>query len=175
MSRISQAPGTAVATGLTGRHVLYTFIAFFGIVFAVNGVFLYSALKTNTGVVANEPYRKGLAYNERIAADEMQKALGWTDEASLNGPSGGSNGISVVMKGADGMPVSGLIMEAALGRPSTTAGERKLKLAEVSPGVYAATAAQLEPGTWLFALEARRTGNAEEPVYRARRRLWLKP
>ena len=51
MNRREQGQG-----GLTGRHVLYTFIAFFGIIFAVNGVFLYSALKTNTGVVAIEPY-----------------------------------------------------------------------------------------------------------------------
>ncbi len=54
---------------LTGRHVLLIFLAFFGSIFAVNGWFLYSALSTHTGVVAVEPYRKGLAYNERIARD----------------------------------------------------------------------------------------------------------
>ncbi len=58
-------------------------IAFFGVIFAVNGYFLYSALSTHTGVVAIEPYRKGLAYNERIAADERQKALGWQRQTSL--------------------------------------------------------------------------------------------
>lgn len=157
--------------GLKGRHVLYSLIAFFGVIFAVNGVFLYSALKTNTGVVANEPYRKGLAYNERIAADERQKALGWQEQTSL-----ASDGrVSVVIKGADGKPVSGLYMDATLGRPSTTAGEQKLKLAEVEPGVYAAASKAVEAGTWLFAVEARRADNAEEPIYRARRRLWLKP
>lgn len=157
--------------GLTGRHVLFGLVAFFGAVFAVNGVFLYSALKTNTGVVANEPYRKGLAYNERIAADERQKALGWQDEASL-----ASDGrVSVVMKGAEGQPISGLTIEATLGRPSTVTGERKLRLAEVAPGTYAATTAAVEAGTWLFELEARRAANAEQPDYRARRRLWLKP
>lgn len=157
--------------GLTGRHVLFGLIAFFGVIFAVNGWFLYSALKTNTGVVANEPYRKGLAYNERIAADERQKALGWQDEAVL-----ASDGrVSVVMKGAEGQPISGLILEATLGRPSTTAGEQKLKLAEMSPGTYAAASKAVDSGTWLFALEARRADNAEEPIYRARRRLWLKP
>ncbi len=62
-----------------------------------------------------------------------------------------------------------------LGRPSTIAGEQKLKLAEVEPGVYAAASKAVEAGTWLFAVEARRADNAEEPIYRARRRLWLKP
>lgn len=171
MNKGSQAIGPAGQGGLTGRHVLFGMLGFFGMIFAVNGVFLYSALKTNTGIVANEPYRKGLAYNERIAADERQKALGWQDEASLT-----SDGrVMVVVRGADGMPVSGLKIDAALGRPSTTAGERKLKLAELSPGTYGVASTAIEPGTWLFALEARRTDNAEEPIYRARRRLWLKP
>lgn len=157
--------------GLTGRHVLLGLVGFFGVIFAVNGVFLYSALKTNTGIVANEPYRKGLAYNQRIAADERQKALGWQDESNIT-----SDGrVTVVVRGSDGKPVSGLKLEAALGRPSTTAGERKLKLAELDPGTYGAVSTAIEPGTWLFALEARRADNSEEPDYRARRRLWLKP
>ena len=42
--------------------------------FAVNGAMIYSALSTYSGVVATEPYRKGLHYNERILADERQRA-----------------------------------------------------------------------------------------------------
>ena len=54
-------------------------LAFFASIFTVNGVMIYSALSTYTGLVANEPYRKGLHYNERIAADARQIRLGWTD------------------------------------------------------------------------------------------------
>ena len=65
--------------GLRGRHVLVVFLGFFAAVFLVNGAMIYSAVSTHTGLVANEPYRKGLHYNERIAADERQARLGWTD------------------------------------------------------------------------------------------------
>ena len=58
------------------------FLAFFAAVFVVNGAMIYSAVSTYTGLVANEPYRKGLHYNERIAADERQARLGWTDDAA---------------------------------------------------------------------------------------------
>ncbi len=69
---------------LTGRHVALTFAGFFGVVFAVNIYFVTVALSTHTGVVANEPYRKGLKYNERIAASEQQESLGWKDETVLS-------------------------------------------------------------------------------------------
>ena len=65
--------------GLQGHHVLVAFIAFFGTIFLVNGALIYEAISTHTGLVANEPYRKGLAYNERIGADERQARLNWTE------------------------------------------------------------------------------------------------
>ena len=69
--------------GLQGRQVLACSLAFFAAVFIVNGAMIYSALSTHTGLVANEPYRKGLHYNERIAADERQAHLGWSRHASM--------------------------------------------------------------------------------------------
>jgi len=71
--------------GLRGRHVLFAFLGFFGVIFAVNGVFLYAALSTHTGVVANEPYRKGLNYNQRIAAFQAQEQLGWAEDDARSG------------------------------------------------------------------------------------------
>jgi len=56
--------------GLRGRHVLAGFLGFFAIVFVVNGAMMYAAVSTYSGLVANEPYRKGLHYNERLAAAE---------------------------------------------------------------------------------------------------------
>jgi len=65
--------------GLRGGHVLGIFLGFFAAVFVVNGAMIYSAVTTHSGLVANEPYRKGLHYNERIAADRRQASLGWTE------------------------------------------------------------------------------------------------
>ena len=44
---------------------------------------IYKALTTFGGVETPDAYRKGLAYNQRIAAEEAQAGLGWHDELSL--------------------------------------------------------------------------------------------
>lgn len=157
--------------GLRGRHVLVAVLAFFGAVFLVNGVFLYAALSTYTGVVADEPYRKGLNYNERIAAAERQKNLGWVAETALDPDAG----LTLVLHEAEGAPVSGLFISGVLGRPSTREHDRNVVFTEVAPGRYTANVEALSPGAWLVNLEAVWVGSGEtEPVYRMRKRLWLK-
>jgi nitrogen fixation protein FixH len=155
--------------GLQGRHVLALFLAFFVLVFLVNGAMIYSAVSTHTGLVAREPYRKGLHYNERIAADERQARLGWTDTVALSR----DGRVVVALADADGRPVAGLRAEVLIGRPSTDRQDTRLALREVEPGRYEARTEPLAAGSWLLALEVRTDRAAADPVYRARRRLWL--
>lgn len=155
---------------LQGRHVLFAFLGFFGVIFAVNGYFLYSALGTYTGVVSQEPYRKGLLYNERIAEDERQTALGWTQTVST----GADGKVLVTMVDSAGLPVVGLRINGTLGRPSTNAFDRRLDFAEAAPGQYVAASGMIESGAWIASIEAY-THAAERPAFRGRSRLWLKP
>jgi nitrogen fixation protein FixH len=166
------SPTTLIARrpqGLQGWHVLAGFLAFFGTIFAVNGALIYEAISTHTGLVANEPYRKGLAYNERIAADERQTRLGWAETVAVD-----RNGhVTLDLAERDGRAVRGLKIEGLLGRPATNRYDIKLALAETAPGRYEAQAAAVGEGSWLITLEARMDAGAE-PIYRSRRRLWLK-
>jgi nitrogen fixation protein FixH len=157
--------------GLRGAHVLAAMVGFFGIVLAVNGAMIYSAVSTHTGLVAIEPYRKGLHYNDRIVADERQQRLGWT--ASLDVRSNGT--VLLRLLEADDRPVRGLKVLASLGRPATSRHDIKLSLIETEAGAYEAAAAPpLATGGWLFSFEVMR-GESTEPVFRGRRRIWLKP
>jgi nitrogen fixation protein FixH len=167
-NRAAEPPGGGK---LKGHHVLFMLVAFFGIVFTVNGVFLGKALSTYTGVVSVEPYVKGLAYNTRIAAGNRQAALGWTDSLEV----GRDGNIAITIANRDGQPVRGLALTGMLGRPSTNRLDRALTLVEAEPGRYAAvTGKVLEEGTWLVAVEARASEEGGEPVYRLRRRIWVK-
>ena len=162
--------------GLGGRHVLGGFVAFFATIFAVNGVLLYTALSTHSGLVSQEPYRKGLHYNDRVEADERQQALGWREAVTLD-PKGR---VAVELTNSIGGAVTDLSITGYLGRPSTTKHDLKVALKEIAPGQYAADVGALETGAWLLALEARpttagREAPAAEPIYRMKRRLWLKP
>lgn len=162
-------------TELTGRHILFAFIGFFGVIFLVNGYFLYSALRTYTGVVADEPYRKGLEYNKRIDAERRQTALGWQHDVVLEK----SGELRVSVRDQSGAPVGALMIEASLGRPSTRAYDVRLDLVDSGPGEYSATAAPLEAGNWVVGLDIKRqsatSADQQETVYRAKERLWLRP
>lgn len=159
---------------IQGWHVLVGMIAFFGVIFAVNGVFLVSALNTHTGIVSKQPYRKGLDYNDRIAADERQQKLGWTHTIALDQK---SEDARLVLADKHGRPVSGLDVQGFLGRPSTEQHDTRIAMEEQgTPGTYIAKVGALEPGNWLLAVEARETkSDRAAVVYRLRKRLWLKP
>ena len=69
--------GTAwFANEIRGRHVLIGMIAFFGLIFLANGIFLYYALTTFGGGEKGSPYRSGLRYNETLAEAARAAGLG---------------------------------------------------------------------------------------------------
>ena len=167
---LTAQPTARAAQRLQGRHVLGLFLAFFAAVFLVNGAMIYAAMSTHTGLVASEPYRKGLHYNDRIAQDERQARLGWVE--TLEAERAGR--VRLTLADSGGRAISGLTVTCVLGRPTTNRHDIKIALTETAPGSYEAEAGQLAAGGWLVAVEARRVSGAE-PLYRARRRLWLKP
>lgn len=164
------ADGTASAGRIEGRHVLAGLLAFFACVFAVNGYFIVRAVSTHTGVVSQEPYRKGLAYNARIAADERQTALGWRETLTLT-----SDGRMVLsLADRENKLVPTLRINASVGRPSTISHDRTVPLIETVVGQYTADIGRLDGGNWVITIDAWRIGE-REPAFRLRRRLWLKP
>jgi nitrogen fixation protein FixH len=154
-----------------GRHVLAVFLGFFAAVFVANGAMIYSALSTHTGLVANEPYRKGLHYNERIVADARQASLGWVEALEVTR----DGSVRLALAWPDGRPVTGLRIEGLLGRPATNRHDIKLALTEAAPGRYGAQARAVGEGSWIVSLEAFANRGDADPIYRTRRRLWLKP
>jgi nitrogen fixation protein FixH len=157
--------------GLQGCHVALIFFTFFGAIFAMNGAMIYSAVSTYSGIVSNEPYRKGLHYNDRISADERQARLGWTDTVTVSR----DGHLVLVLAGRDGQPIGGARPNALLGRPSTNRHDIKFDLAETAAGRYEAQVGALDEGNWTIAVDIRTADSGPNPVYRVRRRLWLKP
>ena len=76
------------ADGLRGRHVLLGLVAFFGLIFLVNGIFIYYALTTFGGGDTSDPYRKGLNYNETVAEAARDAELGWQAQLTYGTASG---------------------------------------------------------------------------------------
>ena len=80
----------------------------------------------------------------------------------------------MVLSDADGRPVRGMKVAGVLGRPSTNRHDVVLQLVEGSPGHYEARTSPLAEGNWLVSLDVR-AHEAADPIYRTRRRIWLKP
>lgn len=51
---------------LSGRAVFFIFFAFFGVIVAVNSVFMTYAISTHSGVVTEKPYEKGLVHDKTL-------------------------------------------------------------------------------------------------------------
>ena len=165
--------GGAGVKPITGRHVFWGFVVFFGAIFAMNGVFAYYAISTHTGLDTTSAYRRGLDYNARQKAEQRQTRLGWTPTLTVAAT---DDRVSLQLKDRNGQPVPYLIVTALLGRPVTTEFDHKLVLKEVSPGVYEADFEKLQPGNWVISIKAEdQTKSNDKVVYRLRKRLWLKP
>ncbi len=155
---------------VTGRHVLSAMIGFFAVLFLVDGSLIYFAVSTFGGVETPDAYRKGLAYNDRIAAGEAQARLGWLDSLEFSRE---RESLAFRLADGDGRPVAGLAVAARLSRPATDRFDREVALAETAAGSYEAAGLKLEPGAWTLDVTAARTGAS--PIYETRKRLWVAP
>jgi nitrogen fixation protein FixH len=155
---------------ITGKHVLFILFAFFGVMLAVNGVFVYFATATFSGVSTEDAYRKGLHYNETIAAFQVQQATGWHSAVSLDGPA-----LRLEMQDASGRPIDGLMIEGTLERPATNQEVRTLTFHGAGNGLYSADVANLANGQWQLQAEARAADASQIPPYKVTARIWQKP
>lgn len=172
MSQSFAAERAPAGRKLTGRHVLFAFLAFFGVIIAVNVVMVYSALSTFNGIETPDAYRKGLAYNQTLAEEASQASLGWSGKLELSA----DRKLRLTLTDKAGQPVPGLAVSAKLGRPATDREDEALQLAEVSPGLYEAAAGKVAAGNWVVALEAGSPASGDQSVvFRMKERLYLKP
>lgn len=136
----------------------WIYVAGFLVVVAVNGVMLYAATSTFSGLETRDAYERGLAYNARLSEHAAQEQLGWQGSVSVLPAPGAQERLAFRLSTADGAPVSGLSVAAQLRHPTATAHDRMLRLENVGAGVYEA-ALDIPPGVWDIRIEARRAGH----------------
>lgn len=153
---------------ITGTHVLFGLIAFFGVMLAANGVFVYFATSTFSGLSTDDAYRKGLAYNQTLRSFRAQQASGWQVAAAIAGGE-----IRLTLADAAGKPLDGLAIAGRIGRPATAAEDRAVAFRSAGQGLYKADADGLAPGQWELTAEARALGQASSEPFKVTARLWV--
>lgn len=145
-------------TIITGRMVLLGILGFFGVIFAVNGAFVYFALDSWPGLSNDSAYEQGLDYNQTIAAAEAQNATGWQSAVSIEKEQG-YYAVSVHLKEANGEPLSGQKVTATFRRPVGAENTIVTAMLPMSDGVYANRVELPFPGRWQVFVEVE-TGEA---------------
>lgn len=139
----SQTMSPPTEKPLKGWHVLLIMLSFFGVMFAVNGVFLYHAITSFPGEDIKKSYVQGLKYNDTLAARAAQAELGWQAEAGLE------NGQIVFrLYDRNDQPLSSLAVIGELRRMATRDEDRALVFASQYDGSYTVDVGDLQKGQW---------------------------
>ncbi|MBT8002641.1 MAG: FixH family protein [Rhodospirillales bacterium] len=135
----------------TGRRVLFCMLGFFGVIFVVNGIFVYMATTTWTGLSTENAYKKGIRYNDTLDAARAQDQLGWQSKVAVGK---GSDNLIAQFKAKDGAPVTGLKIIGTAVRPTHEGYDKKLIFVETQSGTYVANGRLPLKGNWRIELVA---------------------
>ena len=163
-------PDTAEGFVLTGRHVLLMLIAFFGVIFAANGVFVTLAVKSFPGEEADRAYVRGLDYDDVLTARAAQGALGWRatlEDVSRDGAGGAR--IIIAFRNDNGGPVTGLALDGALRAPASD-GDVALSFVDLGNGRHEAVGADVRAGAWDLSVAA---AGADGEAFEFENRIWM--
>jgi len=152
---------------ITGRKVLFGLFAFFGVIFAVNGAFLYFAMESWPGLTTDKAYVEGLEYNQVLEAAERQAAAGWHSNVEIIAGEGGST-VRLTMTDAAGTAIASLQPQLTVTRPVGQPDPMVVAAHEVAPGVYETMMPVLGAGRWAVAVQI---GDA----YHLNHDVWVKP
>jgi nitrogen fixation protein FixH len=154
-----------------GRWIPWTFVGFFLVIFAVNGVLVWAALSSWTGLETTDSYERGLVYNRALKAEKEQVALGWRAGFGFDQTGARHGTLELRLQGRDATPVRGAKVDAEIVRPTTEGYDFDVALKEQAPGLYRAEIQAPLPGQW----EARIAARARGETYRLSPRIYLRP
>ena len=128
---------------ITGQHVVAIFVAFFGLVIAVNFTMARYAVATFGGTVVDNSYVASQKFNRWIAEADREKKLGWT----VADPIRDGDFLEISARDALSKPLTGASVSMRAEHPLGRMPERDLWFVEVSPGTYRSNEA-LPSGRW---------------------------
>ncbi|PLX37479.1 MAG: nitrogen fixation protein FixH [Hyphomicrobiales bacterium] len=156
---------------ITGRHVLIGLIIFFLVVATANGVLMWYAMKSWSGLEVESSYEAGREFPDEIAAARQQETKGWKVGIETERDASSTAQIRVTATDAGDTPINGLSFTGQLTRPINSAQDHQFALEAEGRGVYVASIDGVEPGQWTLIVEAK---DGEERVFRSRNKVFFR-
>ncbi|MBF0152739.1 MAG: FixH family protein [Magnetococcales bacterium] len=130
-------------------------VLFACVVIVANIALVYFATSSWTGLVTQNSYEKGLAFNQVLTDQHTQDKLGWrgtlqsdTLRAGVPGP------MLFTLVRDDGTPLRGARVTLELFRPVAAGHDQNLDMLETSPGQYKTSVSFSLPGVWEVKIRA---------------------
>lgn len=133
---------------LRDRLIPWYFVLFFVVLAIVDGIMVTLAVTTQTGLVTDHPYEKGLAYNQVVEASDSQEKLHW--KGSIDHRVTGHNAISLEfsLQNANNHPIKTSSVTANIVRPTSAHNDFTIPLQQSSPGRTTAQIDFPQGGLW---------------------------
>lgn len=150
-----------------GGYIPWLFVAGFLLVVGVNGVMIWFAVGSFSGLYAAKPRERGVHYNEIAAAQSNRDALGWRVEPIWRPE---SQQLELAVVDATGSPLAGATASAALVRPAEKRPPIDLAFGDTGVGRFTAQVVLPMRGNWDLDIVVERPGER----YAQTRRMFLK-
>lgn len=125
------------------KLIPYYFVAFFVGLAILFGWFVHLARSSYTGLVTDQAYEKGVAYNSTIAQAAAQDEMGWQGKIAY-----ADNTVTFVLTDAAGAAIDGATVSLWLFRPVQEAMDVHVPMISAGAGVYTAAVDQAARGYW---------------------------
>lgn len=136
-----------------GWYIPWLFVAFFVVVIAANGIMMYFAFSSWTGLETKDHFRRGIQYNRDLEAARAQDERGWNVGFDFK-PSGAQAGmgrqgdVDVVLKDKFGNTLLNAQVIVQFLRPTAEGHDLAVELPYRGDGHYAAAVEIPLVGVW---------------------------
>ena len=129
------------------KWIPWYFVIFFAVIATLDGIFVYLAVSTQTGVVTERAYEKGLAYNETLERARTQPSL--QQKARYN-----EGVLRWTLATKDGAPITDAHVTAHIKRPVQDGYDFDITLSHLGNGLYEAEINPPMQGLWVARLNS---------------------
>lgn len=144
------------------------FYVFFGVIFIMNGIMIYIANTSWTGLDTDNAYQKGLNYNKQLSQKEQQNASGWQAEITFKKTNNKQTGnLYVGISTAEGNPVENVSAIIKIQRPTNSEFDTEYAFETRSDGIFDWPISFPLEGQWDIKVEVMK----EEQIFKAEKRL----
>lgn len=131
------------------RWMTWWVVGFFATFMIVDIIMVTLAVRTQTGVVVDRPYERGLDYNATIAAAQDQQALGITAIITYQ-----DQVLRLHLRDAQNKSVRAHSITATVMRPVHAHTDQNIRLIDTKDGSYQSGPLSLGAGAWIVVVTA---------------------